>query len=137
MVAVCWGSELTSRNPFPSRSTNAVSASVPSFVPAHKIAGPFPSAAVVTVPVTQGSRRLDRVPHGATPHPASRHRLRAVTFTVGDLPECACVDAAATRSSGVVRAKRQSAEDDHREPLGARFAKFHWAPASAIHPGRN
>ena len=48
-VAVCCGSVLTSRTPLPSRSTNAVSVSVPTFAPVHVIAA-VPSAAVVTAP---------------------------------------------------------------------------------------
>ena len=48
-VTIWRGSVLTSRRPLPSRSTKAVSVSVPTFAPSQLIAA-VPSAAVVTAP---------------------------------------------------------------------------------------
>ena len=48
-MTVCCGSVLTSRTPLPSRSTKAVSVSVPAFAPVQLIAA-VPSAPVVTAP---------------------------------------------------------------------------------------
>ena len=49
-VTIWRGSVLTSQTPLPSRSTKAVSVSVPTFAPSHLITA-VPSAAVVTAPL--------------------------------------------------------------------------------------